>query len=128
MWFKGPLSGLRQFLTIESPLKIMKNTFYVKNTFLSRDVYIFALTFRLCRKMAWWESCLVSKFITSQTGKQVITIHILPNISRSKGNQAIRLDQLLKYSLRYTFHQKSWRKWCSKTSSRPLSVFWKSFT
>ena len=24
---KGPLSGLRQFLTTESPLKMMKNTF-----------------------------------------------------------------------------------------------------
>ena len=27
-WIKGPLSGLRQFPTIESPLKIMKNAFY----------------------------------------------------------------------------------------------------
>ena len=25
---KGPLSGLKQFLTNESPLKIMKNAFY----------------------------------------------------------------------------------------------------
>ena len=26
--FKGPLSGLRQFLTTRSPLKMMKNAFY----------------------------------------------------------------------------------------------------
>ena len=25
---KGPLSGLRQFLTIENPLKMMENAFY----------------------------------------------------------------------------------------------------
>ena len=30
---------------------------------------------------------LNSKFMTSQTGKQIIAIHILPNISKSKGNQ-----------------------------------------
>ena len=27
--FKGTLSGLRQFLTTESPLKMMKNAFYL---------------------------------------------------------------------------------------------------
>ena len=27
--FKGSLSGLKQFLTAESPLKMMKNTFYL---------------------------------------------------------------------------------------------------
>ena len=33
---------------------------------------------------------LISKFITSQPGKQIITIHILTNIStRSQGNQAM---------------------------------------
>ena len=43
--FKGALSGLRQFLAIESPLKMMKNAFYFTSkalfvlkifTFLSR--------------------------------------------------------------------------------------------
>ena len=28
-YFKGALSGLKQFLTTESPLKMMKNTFYL---------------------------------------------------------------------------------------------------
>ena len=36
---------------------------------------------------------LIPKFITSQTGQQIITIHILPNISRSKGNQTMKLSQ-----------------------------------
>ena len=30
---------------------------------------------------------LIPKFMTSSTGKQVVTIHILANISRSKGNK-----------------------------------------
>ena len=34
---------------------------------------------------------LFSEFMTSQIGKQVIKIHILPNISRSKDNQTMNL-------------------------------------
>ena len=37
---------------------------------------------------------LISKFMTSQTGSQIITIHILPNISKSEGNQAMKLGRL----------------------------------
>ena len=32
---------------------------------------------------------LISNFKTSQPGQQTIVIHILPNISRSKGNQTM---------------------------------------
>ena len=46
---------------------------------------------------------LISKFITSQPGKQTIAIQILPNISRSKGNQARKFDQLIKYNMRNVF-------------------------
>ena len=35
--------------------------------------------------------------MTSQPGKQIIAIHILPNITRSKGNQTMKFDQLIKY-------------------------------
>ena len=31
--------------------------------------------------------------MTSQIGKQAIAIHILPNISRSKGDQTMKFDQ-----------------------------------
>ena len=37
--------------------------------------------------------------MTSQLGKQTITIHILPNISRSKDNQAMKVGQLIKYNM-----------------------------
>ena len=32
--------------------------------------------------------------MTSQTGQQLITIDILPNISKSKGNQAMKFGHL----------------------------------
>ena len=31
--------------------------------------------------------------MTSQAGQQIITIHILPNISRSEGNQTMKFGQ-----------------------------------
>ena len=42
--------------------------------------------------------------MTSPAGKQIITMHILPNISRSKGNQAMKFGQLMKDSVRNIFH------------------------
>ena len=33
--------------------------------------------------------------MTSKTGKQIITIHILPNISRSKGNKIMKFGQFI---------------------------------
>ena len=42
--------------------------------------------------------------------KQIITIHILPNISRNKGNQTIKFGQLKLYKERNIFLQKSCRK------------------
>ena len=38
---------------------------------------------------------LVSKFMTSQTRQQIITIHILANISRSKGIQVMKVVSTL---------------------------------
>ena len=36
----------------------------------------------------------------SQTGYQTVAIHILPDISRSKGNQAMKFCWLIKYNIR----------------------------
>ena len=41
--------------------------------------------------------------MTSQTGQQIITIHILPKISTSKDNQAMKFGKLIKYSVRNIF-------------------------
>ena len=46
---------------------------------------------------------LVSKLMTSQPGKQTITVQILRNISKSKNNQTMKFDQLKKFNKRNIF-------------------------
>ena len=47
----------------------------------------------------------------SQTEKQIITIHIFPNILlRSKDNQAMKFSQLIEYSMRSILLEKSYTK------------------
>ena len=41
--------------------------------------------------------------MTSRPGKQTIAIHALPNISRIKGNQTMKFDQLIEYDIRNIF-------------------------
>ena len=38
--------------------------------------------------------------MTSQPGSQTIAIHILPSISRTKGNQEMKFGQLIEYNMR----------------------------
>ena len=38
-------------------------------------------------------------------------MHIMTSISRSKGNQAMKLGQLVKYNMRNIFLEKSYRKY-----------------
>ena len=45
--------------------------------------------------------------MTSQLRKQIIAIHILHNISRSKDNQTMKFGQLIKYNMRNIFLEKS---------------------
>ena len=46
----------------------------------------------------------------AQPGKQTIALHILTNISRSKGNQAMKFGQLIEYNTRNMFLEKSYKK------------------
>ena len=43
--------------------------------------------------------------MTSQIGRKVIIIHILPVMSRSKGNEAMEFGQSIKNSMRIIFLQ-----------------------
>ena len=38
--------------------------------------------------------------MTSQPRKQTLAIHILPNISRRKGNQTVKFDKLIEHDMR----------------------------
>ena len=68
----------------------MKNAFYfISNaSFCSQDIKFLSQLFGYVGKMA----CL-----------QTIAIHILPNISQSKGNQTMKFDQLIEYDRRDYF-------------------------
>ena len=125
---KSPLSGLRQFLAIERPLKIMKNHFY----FVFKALFVLEIFTFLSWPFGYVEKLLVKKamvifwkFMIAQTGKHIIiTIHVSPNISRNKDNQAMKFGQLIKYSVKNIFLQKLCRKWGKETISRPLLVFY----
>ena len=41
--------------------------------------------------------------MTSQTGQQIITIHILAKISKSKNNQTMKFGHSKEYKMRNTF-------------------------
>ena len=59
--------------------------------------------------------------MTSKSGKQTIVIHILPNISRSKGNQTMKLGQLIEYNIKSDiFLEKSFTKCDGETIPRPF--------
>ena len=59
--------------------------------------------------------------MTSQPDYQTIAIHILPNISRSKGKQAMKFGQLIECNVRNIFVGKSYTKCAAETIPRPLS-------
>ena len=44
----------------------------------------------------------------------------MPNISRSKGNQTMKIDSLIEYNMRDIFVEKSYTKFAGETIPRPL--------
>ena len=107
--FKVALSDLSQFLATESLLKMMKNAFispyklFLFSKF-SLDIWVMYKN-DLIRNVR-----IISKFMTPQPGKQITAIHILSNISGSKGKQIIKFDQLIEYSMKNIFLEKSFTK------------------
>ena len=68
------------------------------------------------------ENCLIKKLrlilklMTSHTGKQMITIYILPNISRSNGSQKMKFGQLIENNMINNCIQRLCRKGKFQTS------------
>ena len=56
-----------------------------------------------------------------QPSKQTTAIHILPNISRSKGNQTMKFGQLKEYNMRNIFLEKSYKKYGGEAIPTPFS-------
>ena len=44
--------------------------------------------------------------MTSQRGKQTISIHLFSNMSGNRGNQTMKFDQLIEYNMRNVFLEK----------------------
>ena len=61
--------------------------------------------------------------MTSQSGYQTFTIHILNNNSQSKNNQTMKFGHLIEYNRKKIFLEKFCRKWHWETRSRPLFIF-----
>ena len=55
----------------------------------------------------------------SQPGKQTIARHILPNISRSTGNQKIKFGKLIEHNFRKRFLEKPYNKIAKPFSKKP---------
>ena len=56
--------------------------------------------------------------MTLETGQQIITIHILFNISSSQCNQAMKIGQLIEYNTRNIFIEKLYTKYGGEASPR----------
>ena len=52
-------------------------------------------------------------------------MHILPNICRSKGNQTIKLGQLIEYNMRHNLAESSYTKCDGETIPKLFYKKWK---
>ena len=84
---KGALLGLKQSLATESPSKMMKNGFY----FTWKALSVFKIFKFLLDFLVMYKNGLIKKIRLIPYFMTPIVIHILPNISRSKGKQTMKL-------------------------------------
>ena len=109
----------------ESLLKIMKNSFYftLKALFVPR---IFKFLSWICghaeKQLDEKDfKILISKFMTSQPRKQTIAIHALLGSSGNKGNQTMKFNQLIEYTIRKIFLEKLYWTCGGETFPKPFS-------
>ena len=100
---------------------MMKNVFYftLKALFVLKLFRLLYRRFGHVEKRLDQKDKLIPKYMTSQPGKQIIAMHILPNISRSKDDQRMKFGQLLQ-NMRNIFLEKSYTK-CGGEFSRRFS-------
>ena len=105
---QGVLSCLRQFLATESPLKRMKNAFY----FTSKALFVL----KIFKFLSWYFG-----HVAKRLDKKDKVNFKFYYVTRSKGNQKIKLGQLIVCNMRNIFIKKSCTKCGGETSPRPLS-------
>ena len=101
---------------------MMKNVFHftLKALFILK-IFKFLTFFVLYKNRLIRKIRLILEFMTSQPGQQTIIIHILPNISRSKGSQTMKFGHLIEHNMRNIFVEKSYPKRAGESIPRPLS-------
>ena len=98
-----------------SSLKVMRNVFYFKlKNFFVLEIFTF-----LSWHFGYVEKRLDQKAMVNFK-IYVITLHILPNISRSKGNQKIKLCQFIEYNMRNICLENSFAKCGVEASPKPV--------
>ena len=77
------------------PLKMMKNAFYfiLKALSILKIFKFLPKLFGQIGKRASKKAMNNFKIYASHSGQQITTVHILPNISRSKRKQTMKFDQ-----------------------------------
>ena len=100
--------------------------FMLKALFVIRRFKFSSWLFGYERKRLYKKAKVNLRIYKLQTGRQMFALHILPNISGEKGNQAMKLGQLKEYNIANIFLKKSCRKWSRETSCRRLLVFKKA--
>ena len=96
--FKAGHSSFKKVAFIcfdESPLKILKNaTYFMLKTLLVLETFTILLwLFGYVEKWLDKKAKVNFKIYESETEQKIITIHILLNISRTKGNQTMKYGQ-----------------------------------
>ena len=106
------IKGLRSetiFGNWESFKNDEKYLFHLKRFSRSQDVQICLGILVLYKNGLIRTIRVISKLIMSQPGKQTIAIHTLPNLSRSKGSQTMKFDQLIECKGKDTLSKFSFR-------------------
>ena len=112
----------------EGFLKMMKNVFdFMLKALLVLEIYkLLSWLLDYAKNGLIRNLTLISNFMTPRTGQQTsaiyIYIHIQPNISRRKGNQAMRLGQVIEYSIKILFLGNHAQNTVKKLISVPFKI------
>ena len=94
-------------------------------TFFSYFQYMESLKHWLQRWLAYLVNCSICNtriyIVMTRVRQQIITTHILFNISRNKDIQTMKSGQLIEYNIRNIFLGKSYSKCGGESSPRPLN-------
>ena len=82
---------------MESPLKMMENAFkYILKALFVAKIFRL-LSWHMKKRLDKKDRVNFRIYDVTNWMKQTITIHILPNISRSKGDQTMKFGKLIEY-------------------------------